>query len=470
MTVAAPNPIAVPIDVRAGASKSYPPGPRFLPRLVARRFFRSLATTSMTEAAQQFGDLVHFKAFGSHVYQINHPSLIEDFFLKNASKHRRGIVMQRAKTILGEGLLTSEEPLHMRQRRLVQPAFLRQRIDAYGEVIGHNASVLSSKWQSGTVIDLHIEMLELALRIVGKCLFDLDVQSRAEVMKVSAAVDAFMGFIPLALLPFSTFVQRLPIPAMKRIRSGKAELDQMIYTIIDERRRSPGDRGDLLSMLLEATDVDADGTGMSDQQVHDECLTIMLAGHETTANALSFALWLLAQHQDIQQTLHEEASSVLGDRMATAADYPNLPYATAIFSETLRLYPPVWVAARTCEIPYEIEGYTIPRGAVLLAPQFVVHRDPRFYPNPLQFDPERFSPRNRELNKSRPRFAFYPFGAGSRQCIGEGLAWMEGVLSLATIARDYRLAPLPGASSQIALDPAISLRPKDGVPLLVERR
>jgi len=470
MTLAAPAPIAVPIDVRAGASKSYPPGPSFLPRLVARRFFRSLATTSMTEAAQQFGDLVHFKAFGSHVYQINHPSLIEDFFLKNASKHRRGIVMQRAKTIFGEGLLTSEEPLHMRQRRLVQPAFLRQRIDTYGEVIGHNASVLSSKWQSGTVIDLHIEMLELALRIVGKCLFDLDVQSRAEVMKVSTAVDAFMGFIPLALLPFSTFVQRLPIPAMKRIRSGKAELDQMIYTIIDERRRSPGDRGDLLSMLLEATDVDADGRGMSDQQVHDECLTIMLAGHETTANALSFALWLLSQHQEIQQNLQEEASSVLGDRMATAADYPNLPYATAIFSEALRLYPPVWVTARTCEIPYEIEGYTIPRGAVLLAPQFVVHRDPRFYPNPLQFDPERFSPRNRELNKSRARFAFYPFAGGSRQCIGEGLAWMEGVLSLATIARDYRLAPLPGASSQIALDPTISLRPKDGVPLLVERR
>jgi len=358
----------------------------------------------------------------------------------------------------------------MRQRRLVQPAFLRQRIDAYGEVIGHNASVLSSKWQSGTVIDLHIEMLELALRIVGKCLFDLDVQSRAEVMKVSAAVDAFMGFIPLALLPFSTFVQRLPIPAMKRIRSGKAELDQMIYTIIDERRRSPGDRGDLLSMLLEATDLDADGRGMSDQQVHDECLTIMLAGHETTANALSFALWLLSQHQEIQQNLQEEASSVLGDRVATAADYPNLPYAIAIFSEALRLYPPVWVTARTCEIPYEIEGYTIPRGAVLLAPQFVVHRDPRFYPNPLQFDPERFSPRNRELNKSRPRFAFYPFAGGSRQCIGEGFAWMEGVLSLATIARDYRLAPPPGASSQIALDPAISLRPKDGVPLLVERR
>jgi cytochrome P450 len=223
-------------------------------------------------------------------------------------------------------------------------------------------------------------------------------------------------------------------------------------------------------MLLEAKDVESDGSGMSDRQIRDECFTIMIAGHETTANALSFALWLLAKHPDVQQRLHEEAASVLGSRNPTAADYANLPYATAVFSETLRLYPPVWATARTCEIPYEIAGYTIPREAVILVSQFVVHRDPRFFPDPLRFDPERFSPANREANKSRPRFTFFPFAAGSRQCIGEGLAWMEGVLSLATIARDWRLTPPPGAPSEIALNPAISLRPKHGVPLIVERR
>jgi cytochrome P450 len=465
--VVAPVATPVPVDIRRGASKSYPPGPNFLPRLLSGQFFRGVPTTNMTDAPRQFGDLLHSTAFGRHIYQISHPSLIEDYFLKDSSRHHRGIVMQHAKIVCGEGLLTSEEPVHMRQRRLAQPAFLRQRIAAYGEVIGRNATDVSSRWQSGKTIDLHVEMLELALWIVGKCLFDLDVRIRAQLMQVSTAVDVFMGILPI--LPFSGLIQRLPIPRMRRIRKGKADLDRMIYSMIEERRKSPGDRGDLLSMLMESTDVEADDTGMSDQQVLDECMTIMLAGHETTANALSFSLWLLAKHQDIQQRLHEEAYSVLGSRIPTAADYGNLPYTTSVFSETLRLYPPVWATARTCAIPYEIACYIIPKGSVILAPQFVVHRDPRFYAAPLHFDPNRFSAQNKESNKSRPRFAFYPFAAGSRQCIGEGLAWMEGVLSLAAIARDFRLTLPHGAPSDIELDPAISLRPKHGVPLVVER-
>ena len=253
--------------------------------------------------------------------------------------------------------------------------------------------------------------------------------------------------------------------------------------MIAQRRAHPGDRGDLLSMLLDAEEEpDLPSTqypvpstlpsGMSDRQIRDECLTIILAGHETTANALSFAVWLLAQNPEIQQRLHQEAVSVLGSgentRTATADDYPRLPYAHAVFAETMRLYPPVWVVARTCEIPYEIAGYKIPRGAVLVAPQFVLHRDPRFWPDPLRFDPDRFAPDNPEA-KTRPRFAYFPFAAGSRQCIGEGLAWMEGVLALATITRDWRLRPLPNAPTTIALNPAISLRPKQAVPLIVEK-
>jgi cytochrome P450 len=459
----------VALDVRAGRSKAYPAGPPFLGRFLSGRMFRQNAIESMTESAARYGDLVHYTIFGRHIYQLNHPDLIEDFLLKDAPKHHRGIVMKRAKVVLGEGLLTSEEPLHMRQRRLAQPAFLRQRIAAYGEVIGENAATISRGWQSGTVLNVHDEMLELALRIVGKCLFDLDVQSRDEVKKISAAVDAFMGFLPLAILPFSEQIQRLPLPAMKRIRKGQADLDVIIYAMIRERRQSPGDRGDLLSMLLEAVDTEEATGRMSDRQVHDECLTIMLAGHETTANALSFALWLLAKHPDVQTRLHEEANAVLGGRAPTAADYGRLPYATQVFSETMRLYPPVWVVARACVQPYEIAGYPIRAGAILLAPQFVVHRDSRFFPDPLRFDPERFAPEKRDA-KGRPRFAFFPFAAGSRQCIGEGLAWMEGVLSLATIVRDWRLSLPPGASAEIAMNPAISLRPKHGVSLLVEGR
>jgi cytochrome P450 len=460
---------AVALDIHPGRSKRYPAGPPFLPRFLSGRMFRQNAIESMSATARTYGDFVHYTIFGRHIYQLSHPDLIEDFLLKDAGKHHRGIVMQRAKVVLGEGLLTSEEPLHMRQRRLAQPAFLRQRIAAYGEVIGQNAAAISQRWESGKIRDLHDDMLELALRIVGKCLFDLDVQSQEEVKKISAAVDAFMDFLPLAILPFSEQIQRLPLPAMKRIRKGQADMDAIIYSMIDERRKAPGDRGDLLSMLLEAVDPEDTTARMSNQQIHDECLTIMLAGHETTANALSFALWLMAKHPDVQLRLHEEAAAVLGNRAPTADDYGRLPYATQVFSETLRLYPPVWVIARTCIQPYEIAGYRIPRGAVLVASQFVVHRDARFYPDPLRFDPERFAAEKKDTAKARPRFAFFPFAAGSRQCIGEGLAWMEGVLSLATIARDWRVSQAPGSPVEIPINPAISLRPKHGVPLIVER-
>jgi cytochrome P450 len=331
---------------------------------------------------------------------------------------------------------------------------------------------MTDRWQSGEVIDLHAQMLELALVIVGKCLFDVDVQS--DVKKVESAVNAFMSFLPLALLPYSEHIQKWPIPVMRRIRKGQAELDALIYKMIRERRADPGDRGDLLSMLLESVDTEGDtekdqaaGGTMTDQQIHDECTTILLAGHETTANALSFSLWLLGRHPEIQEKLHTESAAVLNGRTPNANDYSSLKYAEMVFAEAMRLYPPVWVTARTCSIPYELAGYRIPEEAILLAPQIVVHHDPRYYDRPEAFDPERFTPENKA---SRPRFAYFPFAAGSRQCIAEGLAWMEGVLVLATVAQHWKIAPQPGAPHRIALNPAISLRPKHGVPMVLTRR
>jgi len=447
----------------------YPPGPKFLPRLLTGQVFRVSATEYLVECAKTYGDLVHYTAIGRHIYQLNSPALIEDFFLKDAAKHHRGIVMQKARTVLGEGLLTSEEPLHMRQRRLAQPAFHRARIAGYGETIGQQAVAMTSRWNSGTALDLHEEMLGVALRIVGKCLFSLNVESDAEVKKISNAVDSFMRILPIAFLPFSEQIQKLPIPSMQRIRRGVAELDTLIYGMIAERRNNPGDRGDLLSMLMEAVDSEAVGgesARMSDKQLRDECLTVMLAGHETTANALSFAMWLLAKHPDVQAAVRAEARAVLGNRAPVAADYAHLKFTAQVFAETMRLYPPVWVTARTCEQPYEIAGYRIAKGSVVIAPQFVVHRDPRLFPDPLRFDPSRFSDENKA---GRPRYAYFPFAAGSRQCIGEGLAWMEGVFVLATTARNWRLSLPPGSPAEIPYNPAISLRPKHGVPLMLER-
>jgi cytochrome P450 len=455
--------VAPQIAIRPGAR--YPDGPRFARRVFSGELFRQSAVDFMLNNAHRFGDLNHYTGFGRHIFQFNHPQLIEDLLLRDAGRHHRGLVMQRAKLVLGEGLLTSEAPLHLRQRRLAQPAFHRQRIASYGEIIGSYASEMTSRWQRGTVMDLHPEMLLLALRIVGKTLFDTNVA--AEVEQIAQAVDSFMEFLPLAFLPFPETILNLPLPAMTRIRKGRAYLDRLIYRMIAERRSDPGDRGDLLSMLLATVDSENGTGGMSDEQVRDECVTVMLAGHETTANALSFALWELARNPEVQERLYQECHAVLAGRAPAAEDYSSLGYAAQVFAEAIRLYPPVWVTARTAAEGYEYRGVTIPKGAILLAPQIVAHRDPRFWEDPLRFNPQRFT----EENKSRrPRFCYFPFGAGVRQCIGEGLAWMEGVLILASVASHWKLSLPAGAAQNLPLHPAISLRPKSGLRLRLDRR
>ena len=455
--------VAPHIVSRPGAR--YPKGPRLAQRLFSGEFFRQNAAEFMLSTASRFGDLNHYIGFGRQIFQFNHPQLIQELLLRDAPHHHRGLVMQRARLVLGEGLLTSEAPLHLRQRRLAQPAFHRQRIASYGQIIARYTAEITSCWESGKVKDLHPEMLLLALRIVGKTLFDTDVEG--EVEQIAQAVDSFMGFVPLAFLPFPEVVLQLPFPLMRRIRRGQAHLDSLIYGMIAERRKDPRDRGDLLSMLLAALDTEEDTGGMTDKQVRDECLTVMLAGHETSANALSFALWELARNPEVQERLYQECRSVLGERLPAAEDYGQLGYAAQVFAETIRIYPPVWVTARTAAEEYAYRGITIPKGAILLAPQIVAHRDPRFWDDPMRFDPQRFT----EENKARRlRFSYFPFGAGARQCIGEGLAWMEGVLILAYVARHWLLSLPPGAPRELPLRPAISLRPIGGVHLRIDRR
>ncbi len=475
-----------PPDIRPGSKPGQPAGPVLLFRLITRQLFkagRQNPAEFVQSAARQYGDLVRYRV-GSHViYLLSHPELISHFFGKDTPSHHRNLVMQRSRDVLGTGLLTSEEPLHMRQRRLAGPAFLRSRIAGYGDVIAAKTAAQTARWQTGTVVEMHAEMMELALRIVSKCLFDLDEFEDLHAME--SAVSSFMAFLPLAFVPFSRLVQASPLPGMRRLRRGQRYLDELIYRLIAERRADPTDRGDLLSMLLNATDDGTDKTSegttpahdtskpaavqtMSDQQLRDECVTVILAGHETTANALTFAVHLLAQHPGIQQRLHDEAVRVLGPtRAPTATDYPALGYSTQVFAETMRLYPPVWITGRLCAEPYTVAGYTIPKGASIMAPQYAVHRDPRWWANPDVFDPERFT---EAAKAARPRNSYFPFGGGSRQCIAEGLAWMEGTLCLAIIARDWRLTPAPGSPAKPVLDPAISLRPKHGMPIRVDRR
>ena len=457
-------------EIRREAGAPFPPGPPMLPRVVSGRAFREDPVRFLTENARKYGDFVHFRSFEGHVFQFNHPALIGELVVENERRNRRAMVMQRARQLLGDGLLTSEEPLHMRQRRLAAPAFHRQRIAAYGEVIARYAAEITEGWQAG-VMDVHPAMLLVALRIVGKCLFD--IESEAEAKQIAAAVKRFMvqpppGWVPVKLLEM---LQHLPVGPMLEVRRGIEDLDRILYGMVAERRQSPGDRGDLLSMLMDAEDTEEAAAGgdrrMSDKQVRDECLTVLLAGHETTANALSFTLWQLATHPEAQERVHEEAVRVLGGRRPVAADYAALAYTHGAFAEGMRLMPTVWVIGRSSgPEPYQFRGYTIPPGATLLAPQIVVHKDPRFWAEPEQFRPERFA----GDEAKRPKFAYFPFGGGSRQCIGEGLAWMEGVFVLATIVREWRLRPEAGAPRELAVLPSVNLRPKDGVRLVLERR
>ena len=454
-------------DIRRIPNSQYPPGPSMLHRLLTGQAFRANPVQVLTENARRYGDLVHFRSFEGHIFQFNHPDLIQEIMVEHERRNRRALVMQRARALLGDGLLTSEEPLHMRQRRMAAPAFRHERIAAYGNIIGQYAAEIVGRWQPGT-LDLHPQMLLLALRIVGKCLFNIE----AEAQRIASAVSAFMIPPPPAWIPYFLIeqLQKLSFGPMLKVRNGIDALDAILYAMIADRRNHPGDRGDLLSMLIEAVDIEDDSADntMSDKQIRDECLTVLLAGHETTANALSFALWQLATHPEIQEEGHREAVRVLGAQTAGTSHYPELRFLYAIFAEAMRLYPTVWVLGRTAgPDPYDFHCFQIPPGAMLLCPQIVVQRDPRFWPDPATFDPTRFTDESR---KSRPKFAFFPFGGGARQCIGEGLAWMEGTLVLATILRDFRLTPLPNAPAELPISQSVNLRPRQGVPLHLERR
>jgi cytochrome P450 len=298
-------------------------------------------------------------------------------------------------------------------------------------------------------------MMRLTLAVVGKTLFDADVESDAD--EVGAALAEVMSLFGYLMLPFSELLEKLPLPPRRRFERARARLDAVIYRIVEERRREGRDRGDLLSTLLHAVDEEGDRTGMTDEQLRDELMTIFLAGHETTANALAWTWYLLSQNPEVEARLHAELDEVLNGRLPTAEDFPRLRYAEMVVAESMRLYPPAWAVGRLALEDHEVGGYLIPRGSLVLVSQYVMHRDPRFWPEPERFDPGRWTP---EAKAARPQFSYFPFGGGPRRCVGEGFAWMEAVLILATLARRWRLRLAPGAA--VRTEPRITLRPGKG--------
>jgi cytochrome P450 len=361
--------------------------------------------------------------------------------------------------------LTSEGEHHRRQRRLAQPAFHKKRIDSYGALMVEYAARHTSNWQDGARVDIAQEMMRLTLSIVGKTLFDADVESDAG--EIASALTEIMELFNLLLLPYSEYLERLPLPHTRRFNRARAKLDRIIYRIIEERRRDSRDAGDLLSMLLNARDEEGDRSGMTDEQIRDEVMTLILAGHETTANALSWTWYLLAQNPQAESKLHTELDEVLdgGRRLPTVEDLPRLRYTEMIFSESMRLYPPAWVLGRLVVKDFQARDYTIPAGSLVLLSQYVLHRDARYFPDPERFDPERWTPPARE---SRPAYSYFPFGGGARRCIGEGFAWMEGVLLVAAIASRWRMTLDP--THQVETYPRITLRPKHGIRVTLKKR
>jgi cytochrome P450 len=426
--------------------------------------FRRDPLNFLLNAAREHGDIVYFKMGPQHVYFLNHPDLIKDVLVTNHQNFIKGRALQRSKRLLGEGLLTSEHEFHRRQRRLAQPAFHRQRIATYGRIMTDYAEQTSGRWHDGETLDMSQEMMRLTLSIVGKTLFDADVESEAE--EIGDAMTQVMELFNAMLLPFAELLEKLPLPQKRRFQQAKDRLDATIYRMINQRRASGKDHGDLLSMLMMAQDEEGDGGTMTDEQVRDEALTIFLAGHETTANALTWTWYLLSQHPAVEAKLHDELDTVLEQgRVPTFDDVPRLRYTEMVFAEAMRLYPPAWAIGRLALKDYAVRDYVVPARSLVLMSQYVTHHDARYFAEPTRFDPERWTQESRD---SRPAFSYFPFGGGPRRCIGEGFAWMEGILLVAALARKWRMQLV--ADHPVKLYPVITLRPRHGMRMKLEKR
>ena len=441
----------------------WPPGPRKTLASVLPFGLGRDPLAFITGLARTYGDIAHANAAGEHLVFLNHPQLVKDVLVANQRNFRKGRGLERARTLLGDGLLTSEGETHLRQRRLIQPAFHKEQVASYASVMTGCADRARRRWTHGSTLDASEEMMRLTLAIVGRTLFDADVEARAR--NVGDALTAVLNSFWTTMLPFADLLEKLPIPVLTRGRLARAELDAIIYGLIEERRASPGDRGDLLSMLLMAQDEEQGGQGMSDAQVRDEAMTIFLAGHETTANALAWTWYLLSEAPAVEARLHAEVDRVLGGRTPTLADIPQLPFVEQVIKESMRLYPPAWIIGRRAIDEYAVGGYVLPPRSIVLLSPYVLQRDARFFPEPKAFMPERWTP---EFGQALPAFAYFPFGGGTRRCIGEAFAWMELILVTATIAQQWRLRLVPG--HPVVPQPVVTLRMKHGLRMTAERR
>jgi cytochrome P450 len=435
-----------------------PSGPKGFPLIGSALQFKRDPLAFVTRCFREYGDVVRVSLGYGNMYLLFHPEHIDHVLHRSQHNFIKGAAFQLRLSFLGNGLLTSNgEPWRI-QRNMTQPVFQHKQIAGYGELMVRCALEEISTWEPGQLRDVHADLQRLTLRIITKTVLDCDLQDET-IERIGCLMSVMAGYLE-DLLSTTQIMRRLPTPSALRFKRSVRELEQIVYAIIQQRRRNGCDRQDLLSRLL--TTRDGDGTPLTPQAIRDQIITLILAGHETTAVLLSFCFHLLSQHPRTEAKVVSELAEVLGDRLPTVADIPRLQYANRVIQETMRLYPPVWATAREAVEDCEIGGYAVPKGTQLVPCLWVVHRDRRWFDQPEAFRPERWGD---DLAKRLPRCAFLPFGEGPRTCIGNHFAMAETVLVLTTILRQYHLLPIPGQT--LRLQPTVTLRPKGGMRMMV---
>jgi cytochrome P450 len=434
--------------VKTHTNTGIPPGPFPLNAIVqyaGGSFAR--APYYLLSYARRYGPIWSFRFFERRIFVIDDADAVRAVLIDKQhlfGKNR----MLRLKPVMGDGLLTSEGPLHVRQRRLIQPAFQHSRVAGYADVIVAEVLRMIDKWDEGVSVDLRAEMLRLTVTITGAALFGTDITS--ETQNVRAASEELVTVFPRELSLWTGLVNRLLPFRPRPLDAIRTRVDVSLARIISDRQAKDGG-DDLLAMLLSAQD--EDGRKMSSKQVHDEAITLLLGGHETTANALIWALVLIGFYAPVRERLQAEIDSVVGDATPRYEHVRDLPYTAAVFEETLRLYPPVWAFGRRATEDLELLGYRIPQGSTVVMSPYVTHRNPRYFADPLAFKPERWLE-----GEKPPKLAYFPFGGGGRGCVGEPFARLEAVLTLATIFSRLRLIPkattLPDVAPKFTLRPA----------------
>ncbi len=420
----------------------------------------------MSRLTEWPGELAEVRIGRQAFVLLKHPALVQELLVGNAGKIAKGRTAERKRffAFLGDGLLNSEGEANRRQRRLVLPSFHRSRLTGYGESMVREADRAVSGWMDDEVRDIGADMMKLTLAVVGSTLFSSDVAGASEA--VARGFDSLVSDLNRMIFPGASLALRSPLPFARRIRRAQETLDDVVYDLIRARRAHPSDTGDLFSTLLLAEDAERPGEHLSDLEVRNQVMTLFFAGQGTTANALTWTCWLLAKHPEIQSKLLAELDQVVGDRAPTFADVASLAYAGAVAAETVRLYPPVWTMGREALADITLGENTVRKGTLVLASQWVIHRDPRWFPEPLAYRPERWTD---DFRAGLPRFAYFPFGGGARSCIGENFAWTEMVLIMATLIRKWRLSMTPEAADAQPY-PKISLGQDRSVLLRVNGR